>query len=76
MRVRRAESLLALERFPEAEEEAKRGHSILVAALGADSHRVTDAARALAEIYLAWNDAEPSEELRSAAQLWRRRAEN
>jgi len=76
MRVRKGESLLGLKRFREAEQEAKRGHAMLEAALSADSDRIKDAARVLAEIYTAWNEAEPSDEHQTAAQLWRRRSEN
>jgi serine/threonine protein kinase/Tfp pilus assembly protein PilF len=75
MRVRHAESLLGLNRFAEAEGEAKQGHGILEKALGSDSDRVRDAAGVLARVYQRWNDAEPSDERATAAALWLRNSE-
>lgn len=68
--VSRSDAQLAAERFAEAVESAMAADRLFVQEFGEDHHRAVSSATLLARIHEVWNEAEPSDELATAAVHW------
>ena len=66
-----AKTLAAMDRYAEAEPLVLEGHSILTSALGSVHSDTVGAIRQLAELYDAWNAAEPNQGHAEKAAKWR-----
>ncbi len=68
-----ARTLVAMERFAEAEPEMLEAHGMFVAALGAEQERTVKTGQALVDLYDTWHAAEPAKGFDAKAAQWRKK---
>ena len=70
-----AKTLTAMERYTDAEEQAREAHAIIEAALGSTDERTVPVIEQIVDLYDAWHEAEPDKGHGAKAAEWRAKLE-